>query len=62
MNHIIILWFYLVDQVGPVTLKFLGRQLHLKKACDSILDTTFNELCEQVRRIISHKRLYILNL
>lgn len=32
----------------PVTLKFLGRELKLKKACGSVLDTDFYELCERV--------------
>ncbi|XP_067946097.1 AFG1-like ATPase isoform X2 [Watersipora subatra] len=36
-----------VDSGAPVVLKFLGRELHLKKASGKVLDTSFGELCER---------------
>ena len=39
---------FVVVHAGPVTLRFLGRDLTVQKACGGILDSSFSELCEQV--------------
>lgn len=51
-------WYPLIaGSASPVTLKFLGRELHLQKVCNTVLDTTFSELCERVRHSTGQGKL-----
>lgn len=56
--------FMLIDQFSfdvesgvPTVLRFLGRELKLKKASSSVLDADFHELCERVSHLHSYTSL-----